>query len=101
MIARLKAALAGLALLALALLSAFAAGTRKGRNSAELSHRAAEAEKYKAVAEKVTSTAATARQAEIEIGEKSSDEVRKELADRWSVDGDDGRLQDHEGSRSN
>ena len=101
MIARLKAALAGLALLALALLSAFAAGTRKGRNSAELSHRAAEAEKYKAVAEKVTSTAAAARQAEIEIQGKSSDEVRKELAGRWSVVDDDGRLQDHEGSRSN
>ena len=60
-----------------------------------------EVQKYKAVAEKVSYTAATARQAEIEIGEKSSDEVRKELADRWSVVDDDGRLQDHEGSRSN
>ena len=101
MIARIKAALAGLALLLVALLAAFATGNRKGRNAAELSRRAAETDKAKVVAEKVTYTAATARQAEIEIGEKSSDEVRKELADRWSVDGDDGRLQDHEGSRSN
>ena len=101
MIARIKAALAGLALLLVALLAAFATGNRKGRNAAELSRRAAETEKAKVVADKVTSAATMSRQVDAETQEKSSDEVRKELADRWSVDGDDGRLQDHEGSRSN